>query len=89
MALLKQITQNDRVITSYHRILLIQSVVNSHTSISVLSYVDQDSRNIEPTESRVYKSCITYEMEYVENMTIEDAYAYLKTLPEFVGAEDI
>lgn len=89
MALLKQITQNDRVITSYHRILLIQSVVNSHTSISVLSYVDQDSRNIEPTESRVYKSCITYEMEYVENMTIEDAYTYLKTLPEFEGAEDI
>ena len=89
MALLKQITQNDRVITSYHRILLIQSVVNSHTSISVLSYVNQDSRNIEPTESRVYKSCITYEMEYVENMTIEDAYAYLKTLPEFEGAEDI
>ena len=89
MALLKQITQSDRVITSYHRILLIQSVVNSHTSISVLSYVDQDSRNIEPTESRVYKSCITYEMEYVENMTIEDAYAYLKTLPEFEEAEDI
>jgi hypothetical protein len=89
MALLKQVTQNDRVVTSYHRILLIQSVVNSHTSISVLSYVDQDSRNIEPTESRVYKSCITYEMEYVENMTIEDAYAYLKTLPEFEGAEDI
>ena len=89
MALLKQVTQNDRVVTSYHRILLVQSVVNSHTSISVLSYVDQDSRNIEPTESRVYKSCITYEMEYVENMTIEDAYAYLKTLPEFEGAEDI
>lgn len=89
MALLKQVTQNDRVVTSYHRILLIQSVVNSHTSISVLSYVDQDSRNIEPTESRVYKSCITYEMEYVENMTIEDAYAYLKTLPEYEGAEDI
>lgn len=89
MALLKQITQNDRVVTSYHRILLIQSVVNSHTSISVLSYVDQNSRNIEPTESRVYKSCITYEMEYVENMTIEDAYAYLKSLPEFEGAEDI
>ena len=89
MALLKQVTQNDRVVTSYHRILLIQSVVNSHTSISVLSYIDQDSRNIEPAESRVYKSCITYEMEYVENMTIEDAYAYLKTLPEFEGAEDI
>lgn len=89
MALLKQVTQNDRVVTSYHRILLIQSVVNSHTSISVLSYVDQDSRNIEPTESRVYKSCTTYEMEYVENMTVEDAYAYLKTLPEYEGAEDI
>lgn len=89
MALLKQVTQNDRVVTSYHRILLIQSVVNSHTSISVLSYVDQNSRNIEPTESRVYKSCITYEMEYVENMTIEDAYAYLKSLPEYEGAEDI
>ena len=89
MALFKQITQNDRVVTSYHRILLIQSVINSHTSITVLSYIDQDSRSIEPMESRVYKTSVTYEIDYVENMSVEDAYAYLKTLPEFEGAEDI
>lgn len=89
MALFKQITQNDRVVTSYHRILLIQSVINSHTSITVLSYIDQDSRSIEPMESRVYKTSVTYEIDYLENMSVEDAYAYLKTLPEFEGAEDI
>ena len=32
---------------------------------------------------------ITYETEYDETMTIEKAYEYLKTLPEFEGATDI
>ena len=45
--------------------------------------------NMEMSEIRPYKTTKTYEKHYVENMTVEDAYDYLKTLPEFEGATDI
>ena len=89
MALLKNITQEDGVTTSYHRILLLQSVINHHISIGVLSYIDEEGRHREGTETPPYKAAITYDTDYVENMTIESAYNYLKSLPEFEGAEDI
>jgi hypothetical protein len=89
MALKKDITLENGVTTSYHRILFIQSVINSNTSIAVLSYVSQESREAEDSETPPYKVSATYSSEYIENMTIEDAYNYLKNLPEFEGAEDI
>ena len=91
MALYKQIRQPDGVITNYHRILFIMKSINSHISIAVLSYVDDDSRNEEKTsgEFQPYKQSVTYETAYDENMTVEGAYTYLKTLPTFEGAEDI
>lgn len=89
MALLKSIRQTDGVVTNYHRILFTQSTINSHNSIVVASYVDKEARNMELSEIRPYKITKTYEKEYVENMTIEDAYDYLKTLEEFEDATDI
>lgn len=89
MALIKYIQQDNRIITSYHRILYVQSTINSHTSIAVLSYVDKQSRECEGTEKvQPYKTAATYETDYVENMTVSDAYQYLKTLPEFSDAVD-
>lgn len=89
MALIKYIQQDNRIITSYHRILFIQSTINSHTSIAVLSYVDKQSRECEETaEVQPYKTAVTYEIDYVENMTVSDAYQYLKKLPEFNDAID-
>ena len=84
MALYKPVTQDDGVVTSYHRILRIESVINSHTSIVVLSYIDQESRMSESNEYAPYRTAITYETDYVENMTIEDAYNYLKTTPSSI-----
>ncbi len=89
MALQKTIVQNDGVITNYHRILYTQSSINSHNSIAVLSYINEDSRKNESAENRPYTAAITYEKDYEENMTIESAYEYLKTLPEFEGAVDV
>lgn len=89
MALMKSIMQDNGVVTNYHRILLIESVINSHTSISVLSYINQEGRQKDSSEVKPYKVGITYETDYTENMTIENAYNYLKTLPEFEGAIDI
>lgn len=89
MALKKNIRQDDGVVTSYHRILFVQKTVNSHDSIAVLSYTDKESRDNEGGETRPYKVAVTYEKDYDEAMTIEGAYEYLKTLPEFEGSEDI
>lgn len=89
MALLKTIKQPDGVTTNYHRILFVDSVINSHVSIVVLSYIDEEGRENDSPESRMYKVSTTYELDYEKNMTVERAYQYLKSLPDFEGAADI
>lgn len=85
MALKKDIKQADGIITTYHRISFVSAYVNDHISIGVRSYVDADSRQ----RPDAYVVAVTYETDYQENMTVEQAYAYLKTLPIFEGAEDV
>lgn len=91
MALKKEIKQPDGVVTNYHRILFLQQTVNRQNSIAVLSYVDEEAREAEinNTIAQPYKVSQTYETKYSEEMTIETAYEFLKTLPEFEGAEDV
>lgn len=93
MALYKEIRQNDGVITNYHRILFLTQTVNRQNSIAVLSYVDNTTRVREDEtteiETRPYQKSVTYETAYDENMTVASAYEYLKTLPQFEGAEDV
>lgn len=74
MALQKTIVQSDGITTNYHRILYTQSSINSHNSIAVLSYINEDSRKNESAKNRPYTAAITYEKDYEENMTIESAY---------------
>lgn len=91
MALYKEITQDDGVVTSYHRILYLTQTVNRQNSIAVLSYVNSEVRASEKDMllAQPYQKAITYETTYDESMTIEKAYEYLKTLPKFEGATDI
>lgn len=91
MALKKAIKQKDGVVTNYHRILFLQQTVNRQNSIAVHSYVDEEAREGEKvnTFEQPYVKSITYETDYNEDMTIETAYKYLKTLPQFEGAEDV
>lgn len=89
MAIKKEIVQDDGVITNYHRILFLQTTINSHISIAVLSYITGNSRSVESGMSRPYAKAKTYECAYDENMTVEKAYEYLKTLPDFEGAENV
>ncbi len=90
MALKKDIVQNDGVVTSYHRILYVMNIINSHTSIAVLSYPSEAMREKEKSNDipNPYKKSVTYETNYIENMNAENAYEYLKTLDVFSGAED-
>lgn len=91
MAICKPIRQDDGVVTNYHRILFVMKTVNRQNSISVLSYVDEAVRSdeIEQVIAQPYCKNVTYELPYDPDMTIEDAYAYLKTMPIFEGAEDV
>lgn len=91
MALYKEVRQDDGVITTYHRVLYIHNTINSHCSIAVVSYVDDTARNCETEKIIVqpYQKAVTYETEYDNSMTAEKAYEFLKTLPQFEGAEDI
>lgn len=91
MALYKEIRQEDGVLTCYHRILYVTTTVNRQNSIAVVSYVDAESRTAEQnnTIAQPYQKGITYETAYDPSMTVETAYDYLKTLPQFEGAEDI
>lgn len=90
MALYKEIKQNDGVTTNYHRILYVMQTINRQTSIAVISYVDNDSRQDEKESilTQPYQKAVTYETTYDPEMTIEGAYDYLKTLPLFDGAVD-
>ena len=90
MALYKPIRQLDGVTTDYHRILFLTITPNQQNSIAVCSYVDPVSRAGEQIgDMDPYRKTITYETDYLENMSIKDAYDYLKKLPEFEGAEDV
>lgn len=89
MALYKPIIQEDGIATNYHRILYTMSHINSHISIAVVSYIDSVARYSETGEKQPYRKYVTYETDYKENMTIEEAYLFLKTLEQFVGAEDV
>jgi hypothetical protein len=91
MALYKEIIQGDGVKTHYHRILYVQVTTNHHNSVAVLSYVGAEARSGElaGTLKQPYQQAITYETDYDPAMTVEAAYEYLKTRPEFAGAEDV
>lgn len=91
MALYKKIKQSDGVTTSYHRIAFLQVTTNRQNSIVVFSYVDNESREDEKTNviTQPYVKSVTYETKYNPNMSVETAYDFLKTLPQFEGAERI
>lgn len=91
MALKKKVIQDDGVTTEYHRILYVQSTVNSHCSVAVISLASEEIRNkqLAGEIQQPYQKIVTYETTEYDDLTIEKAYEYLKTLPEFEGAEDI
>lgn len=91
MALYKAVKQSDGVTTNYHRILYVNITTNRQNSVAVLSYVDEESRDSEKNSvtTQPYQKAVTYETAYDATMSIESAYEFLKTLPQFEGAIDI
>ena len=89
MALFKPVKQSNGLVLNYHKIVYVKLWTNSHISIAVYSYVDKNMREEESANNDIYKVSKTYELPYDENFTVESAYEYLKTLPDFEGSEDV
>lgn len=102
MAIKKQVTAANGIVTEYHRVALVSIDVNNQNTILIHSYLSSDARQIEKDYAAgQYNDLASGEMvfpyvesEYINvpydpNMTIESAYKYLKRLPQFEGAEDI
>ena len=102
MALKKQITADNGIVTEYHRIAMLKIDTNQQNTILLHSYLSETGRQIEkdytaglyrdieegmmkwPYVDARYINC-----DYDGDMTITKAYEWLKTLPEFEGAENI
>jgi hypothetical protein len=53
-------------------------------------YIDELNRDEKTnTINQPYQRSVTYETDYDAEMTVESAYDYLKTLPQFDGAIDV
>ena len=98
MALQKEITLDNGITLNYHRIVSLNKVTNNTNIIEVASYTSEEKRQEEidyynSTEENktmnVFIDTTYINKEYSETETIEDAYAYLKTLDKFKDAEDI
>ena len=102
MAIKKQLTAPNGVITDYHRIAMVKIDTNQQNTILIHSYLSESGRQIEKDYAAglyndvddgmmnwPYVDAQYISIEYDGDMTITKAYEYLKTLPEFEGAEDI
>ena len=94
MALSKKIGLGNGVVVNYHRVVSVNTITNVQNIIEVASYTSRSKRQEEieavanGTEMNVYIHTQYLNAEYDQNMTVEGAYNYLKTLPGFEGATD-
>lgn len=101
MALSKKIELNSGIITNYHRVVSVNIITNQQNIIEVASYISKEKREAEKTaleQSQEKGEAVPFDIfidaacigcPYDQKMTIETAYDYLKTLPEFEDAKDI
>lgn len=69
----------------------LNSTSNSHCSVAVISLASEEIRNkqLAGEIQQPYQKIVTYETEKFSDLSIKEAYEYLKTLLEFEGAEDV
>ena len=95
MGLYKSIQQIDGVETNYHRIVSVNIITNIANLVEIASYTSQQKRLDEieaiknKTQCNAYIRTVYKNINYDQDKNIESAYEWLKTLPEFEGAEDV
>ena len=97
MALKKEVTAENGIVTNYHRIALLSIEVNQQCTILVHSYLTEEARlgekkyhdGLVPVLPPHYVKAEYYNTEYDADMNIHKAYEYIKSLPKFSEAEDV
>lgn len=96
MALIKEVIGEDGIPTKYHRIALVTIDVNNQCTILVHSYLNAAARQVEldyragvtDVLNPPYVNAVYYTRDYDPDLSVNAAYRWLKTLPEFEGAVD-
>lgn len=94
MALSKNITLDNGVITRYHRIVSINHIINHSSIIEICSYTSAKKRAEEKNASETKNAMNVYlhtqyiNTNYNDTMTTADAYEFIKSLEQFEGATD-
>ena len=97
MGIKKSVIAPNGVQLRYHRISSVNHVTNQQTIIEVISYPslakrreEQERENALPEErADIYMQVVGHCIDYDPSMGISDAYEWLKSQPEFDGAEDV
>ena len=101
MGLKKHITLPNGVHLNYHRVVSVTVITNQQNIVEVASYTsnakrqeeqeayDQARETGEWPEMDVFINTQYFNAPYDQDMTVISAYDWLKTLPEFEGADDV
>ena len=98
MALQKEIILDNGIKVNYHRIVNTSILVNKSITIEVGSYIDNEQRNkekqvilnnYETNDTDIFIHTTYIEMEYKEEINIEEVYNYLKTTELFKNSLDV
>jgi hypothetical protein len=95
MGLYKSIEQSNGITTNYHRVVSVNIITNVANIVEIASYISQQKRQDEITAINNKQAQNTYihtvykNINYNQDMNIKTAYDWLKTLPEFDGAQDV
>lgn len=89
MAIKKKIVLENGITTNYHRIVSFNKIINKSIIIEIASYIDEEKRKGEEDSNNTFINTTYLQIPYDENMTISDAYDYIKALDNFKNSKDI
>ena len=97
MALSKNLTLDNGITLTYHRVVAVNNITNQTSIIEVASYINEEQREKEKKwyetnnqeNMNVYIHTKYFSKEYDENLNVINAYDYLKTLDEFKDSIDL
>ena len=101
MGFIKPIEKPSGMVFSYHRVMGISIMTNMQNSIEVMSYISKAKREAEierlarmragddsvMDEAPIFTDSAYIIAPYDPNMTVDSAYEYVLSLPEYEGAE--
>lgn len=89
MALAKKVMLGNGIEVTYHRVVSVGCVTNVQSTVEVASCPSQAAREKEKGGGDCYIETTWHVLPYTPGLSVVDAYEYLKTLPEYEGAEDV